>query len=299
MTAAAPATTAAALRRPSRGVVAQFCLQQPLGAISLVVILVMMFAGIFAEFVAPYDPVAVDFASILTPPNWQHWAGTDAFGRDILSRLIHGARTALVIGFFSSFIGSSLGAVLGATCAYFGGRIDMVLQRLIDMLLSFPIIVLALVVVAVLGKWPVFGIDLNLIFAIAIPIVPNVARVVRAAALSVRAMPYIDAARAAGYSHSRIILRHMAPNLAAPYLIMLSAYIAQAILLEASLSFLGLGVVEPTPAWGLMLSGNASDFFREAPWLIIFPGLAISLAVFAFSLFGDSLRDWLDPRFKL
>jgi peptide/nickel transport system permease protein len=122
---------------------------------------------------------------------------------------------------------------------------------------------------------------------------------VRAAALSVRAMPYIDAARAAGYSHSRIILRHMAPNLAAPYLIMLSAYIAQAILLEASLSFLGLGVVEPTPAWGLMLSGNASDFFREAPWLIIFPGLAISLAVFAFSLFGDSLRDWLDPRFKL
>jgi peptide/nickel transport system permease protein len=165
-------------------------------------------------------------------------------------------------------------------------------------MLSFPIIVLALVVVAVLGKWQVLGIDVNLIFAIAIPIVPNVTRIVRAAALSVRAMPYIDAAKAAGYSHARIIGRHMLPNLMAPYLIMLTAYIAQAILLEASLSFLGLGVAEPTPAWGLMLSGNASDFFAEAPWMALFPGVAISLAVFAFSLFGDALRDWLDPKFK-
>ena len=167
-----------------------------------------------------------------------------------------------------------------------------------DILLSFPIIVLALVVVAVLGKAPILGIDINLIVAIAIPIVPRVARVVRAAALSVRSMPYIDAARAAGYSHSRIIMRHMAPNLVAPFLIMLTAHIAQAILLEASLSFLGLGVTEPTPAWGLMLSGMANDLFRQAPWMILFPGIAISLAVFAFNLFGDSLRDWLDPKFK-
>src|SRR5262249_9662452 len=162
-----------------------------------------------------------------------------------------------------------------------------------EIMQSFPIIVLALIVVAVLGKLPVFGIDVNLVCAIALPIIPNVTRIVRAAALSVRAMPYIDAARAAGYSHLRIICRHMLPNL-----IMLTASMAQAILLEASLSFLGLGVTEPTPAWGLMLSGNASDFFREAPWMIIFPGLAISLAVFAFNLFGDSMRDWLDPKFK-
>lgn len=292
------ATPAAAAARRQRPVVLEFMRQQPLGAISFVIIVLMMFAGVFAEWVAPYDPLEIDFAGILAGPSWDHWTGTDAFGRDTFSRIIYGARTALIIGFLSSFIGSSLGMLLGASCAYFGGRVDIVIQRFIDIMLAFPIIVLALVVVAVLGKWQVLGIDVNLIFAIAIPITPNVTRIVRAAALSVRAMPYIDAARAAGYSHIRIICRHMLPNLMAPYLIMLTAYIAQAILLEASLSFLGLGVAEPTPAWGLMLSGNASDFFREAPWMVIFPGLAISLAVFAFSLFGDALRDWLDPKFK-
>jgi len=295
-TIAAPAE-ATAPRKP-RPVVLEFMRQQPLGAVSFVIIVAMMFAGVFAELVAPYDPLTIDFAGILAAPSWEHWTGTDAFGRDTFSRIIYGARTALIIGFFSSLIGSTLGLLLGASCAYFGGRVDIIIQRFVDIMLSFPIIVLALVVVAVLGKWQLLGIDVNLIFAIAIPITPNVTRIVRAAALSVRAMPYIDAARTAGYSHVRIICRHMLPNLMAPYLIMFTAYIAQAILLEASLSFLGLGVAEPTPAWGLMLSGNASDFFREAPWMVIFPGLAISLAVFAFSLFGDALRDWLDPKFK-
>jgi peptide/nickel transport system permease protein len=276
----------------------RFCRAQPLGAASLVVILGMMAAGLFAEWVAPYDPVAIDFGGMLAAPSLEHWFGTDAFGRDQLSRVIYGARTALAIGFLSSFSGSTLGAVLGATSAYFGGRIDSTIQRFIDIMLAFPIIVLALVVVTVLGRSRVLGIDFNLILAIAIPIVPNVTRVVRSAALSIRGLPYIDAARAGGYSHARIILRHMAPNLVAPYIIMFTAFIAQAILLEASLSFLGLGVTEPTPAWGLMLSGNATDFFKEAPWMVIFPGLAISLAVFAFNLFGDSLRDWLDPKFK-
>jgi peptide/nickel transport system permease protein len=183
--------------------------------------------------------------------------------------------------------------------AYFGGRIDDWIQRVMDVLLAFPIIVLALVVVAAVRSAVLFDIDVNLIIAIAIPILPRVERVVRAAALSVRVMPYVDAARAAGYSNARIIFRHMTPNVVAPYLIMLTAFIAQAILAEASLSFLGLGVTEPTPAWGLMLSGNAADFFDKAPWMILFPGIAISLAVFAFNLFGDSLRDYLDPRFKL
>jgi len=283
----------------SSSFVVRFCRRQPLGAASFVAIAVMLFTSIFAEWVAPYDPLAIDFVATLAPPSWSHWFGTDAYGRDILSRIIFGARTALIIGFLSSILGSTLGAVIGATSAYFGGRIDNAIQRGIDILLAFPIIVLALVVVAVMGKGLVFGIDANLVVAIAIPIVPKVARVVRAAALSIRAMPYVDAARAAGYSHSRIIFRHMAPNLVAPYLIMVTAYIAQAILLEASLSFLGLGVSEPTAAWGLMLSGNASDFYREAPWMVIFPGLAISVAVFAFNLFGDALRDWLDPKFKV
>ena len=284
------------VRRPSRLV--EFCRQQPLGAASFVVIAAMMFAGVFSGAVAPYDPLHIDFAAILASPSWEHWCGTDAYGRDILSRIIYGSRTALVIGFMSSFVGSTAGALLGVASAYFGGRIDSAIQRVVDILLAFPIIVLALVVVAMLGKKVALGIDVNLIFAIAIPIVPKVARVVRAAALTVRVMPYIDAARAAGYSSSRIVFRHMAPNVVAPYLIMFTAFIAQAILLEASLSFLGLGVTEPTPAWGLMLSGNAADFYREAPWMILFPGAAISLAVFAFNLFGDSLRDHLDPRFK-
>jgi peptide/nickel transport system permease protein len=290
--------TPAVIRNP-RGPVIEFCRQQPLGAVSFVIICLMMFAGLFSGLVAPYDPLEIDFASILAPPSWEHWCGTDAFGRDICSRLIYGSRTALVIGFTSSFLGSSIGAILGVASAYFGGRIDNVLQRIMDILLAFPLIVLALVVVAALRKFVIGGVDVNLIFAIAIPIIPRVARVVRAAALGVRVMPYVDAARAAGYSDSRIIFRHMAPNVVAPYLIMLTAFIAQAILAEASLSFLGLGVTEPTAAWGLMLSGNAADFYREAPWMILFPGAAISLAVFAFNLFGDSLRDFLDPRFKV
>jgi len=297
MTATAPLVTYTLPKR--RHPVFAFAVAQPLGAIAFVVIVVMIGAGVFAPQVAPYDPVALDFGAMLAPPSFEHWFGTDAFGRDIFSRVIHGARTALTIGFLSSFVGCTLGGALRGPSAYFGGRIDLVTQGFVDVVLSFPLIVLALVVVAMLGKFVVAGVDLNLIVAIAIPILPKVERVIRAAALSVREMPYIDAARAAGYSNMRIIFRHMAPNVAAPYLIMLTAYIAQAILLEASLSFLGLGVTEPTPAWGLMLSGNASDFYREAPWMILFPGLAISFAVFAFNLFGDSLRDWFDPRFKV
>ena len=299
MTMASPAIPISSSTPRRRSAIVDFCRQQPLGAVSFVIIFVMMFAGIFSGWVAPYNPLDIDFSSILAPPSWEHWCGTDAYGRDIFSRLIYGSRTALVIGFTSSFVGSTIGAILGVASAYFGGKIDDWIQRVIDVLLAFPIIVLALVVVAAVRSAVIFNIDVNLIIAIAIPILPRVERVVRAAALSVRTMPYVDAARAAGYSNSRIIFRHMAPNVVAPYLIMLTAFIAQAILAEASLSFLGLGVTEPTAAWGLMLSGNAADFFDKAPWMILFPGIAISLAVFAFNLFGDSLRDYLDPRFKV
>jgi peptide/nickel transport system permease protein len=277
----------------------QFLLQQPLGAAGLVVIVLMILAALFARWVAPYDPLAVDYGGLLAPPSWQHWLGTDNFGRDVLSRIVYGAQTALSVGFLASILGSTLGAAIGVASAYFGGRTDMLVQRVMDVLLSFPIIVLALAVVAILGKNLVLGVDVNLVIAIGTPMVPKVARVVRASALAVREMPYIDAARTAGFSHSRIIFRHIVPNVTAPYLIMLTAFVAQAILLEASLSFLGLGVTEPAPAWGLMLSGSAIGFYQQAPWMIVFPGLAISLAVFAFNLFGDSLRDWLDPKLKL
>jgi len=276
-----------------------FVTQQPLGAAGLVFIVLMVLCAAFAQWVAPYDPLAVDYGAMLAAPSWQHWLGTDSFGRDVASRIVHGARTALAIGFIASLIGCTAGAVIGVVSAYFGGKIDLVIQGVMDVLLSFPIIVLAITVVAILGNNVVFGIDVNLIAAIALPMLPRVERVVRASALAVREMPYVDAARAAGYSHARIIFRHIVPNVVAPYLIMLTAFVAQAILAEASLSFLGLGVTEPTPSWGLMLSGSAADFYQQAPWMIVFPGVAISLAVFAFNLFGDSLRDWLDPKIKL
>ena len=279
--------------------VMQFMLHQPLGAGGLAVIVLMALAAIFAPWVTPYDPLAVNYESMLAAPSWQHWMGTDSFGRDVMTRVIYGARTALAVGFLASFAGSTAGAVIGVVSAYFGGKIDMVIQGVMDILLSFPIIVLALTVVAMLGQNVVFGVDVNLIIAISIPMIPRVGRVVRASALAIRELPYIDAARAAGFSNTRIIFRHMVPNVVAPYLIMLTAYVAQAILSEASLSFLGLGVTEPTASWGLMLSGAAADFYQQAPWMIIFPGLAISLAVFAFNLFGDSLRDWLDPKIKI
>jgi peptide/nickel transport system permease protein len=290
------AVPVAANRR--RGRLMAFVQAQPTGAVALLTIVLMLGAGALASSVAPYDPLAIDFAALLTPPSVQHWFGTDSFGRDIFSRIVWGARTAQTIGFASSFIGCAAGTLIGVASAYHGGRIDLVIQRFVDMLLAFPIIVLALVVVAMLGRHPALGIDLNLVLAIAIPVVPQVTRVMRAAALTIRSEPYIDAARIAGLSGSRIILRHMLPNLTAPFLIMLTTFVAQAILLEASLSFLGLGVSEPTPAWGLMLAGNTADFYREAPWIVIFPGAAISLAVFAFNFLGDSLRDWLDPRLR-
>jgi peptide/nickel transport system permease protein len=276
-----------------------FMMHQPLGAAGLVVIIAMGICAAFAQWVAPFDPLTVDYAAQLARPSAEHWLGTDSFGRDVASRVIYGARTALAIGFIASFLGCTAGAVIGVASAYFGGKTDLIVQGVMDVLLSFPIIVLAITVVAVLGSHVVLGVDINLIIAIAVPMLPRVERVVRASALAIREMPYIDAARAAGYSHTRIIFRHILPNVVAPYLILLTAFMAQAILAEASLSFLGLGVTEPTPSWGLMLSGAAADFYQQAPWMIVFPGIAISLGVFAFNLFGDSLRDWLDPKIKL
>ena len=286
-----------------RRTVLDFIIQQPLGFIGLIMIIIMFTAAIFAPHVAPFNPEDVDFEASPAlgggQPSWDHLLGADAFGRDILSRLIYGARTALSIGFLSAMLGCTVGAIIGTTSAFYGGKVDLLIQRFIDLMLSFPIVVLAIVVIAIFPKTVVVGIDINVIIAIAIPFTPKVARVIRAQALTIVTLPYIDAAKASGYSASRIIFRHILPNVTAPYLIMLTAFIGQAILLEASLSYLGLGVVEPTPSWGLMLSGVNSDYYRTAAWMIIYPGLAVSIAVFSFNLLGDSLRDWLDPKLKL
>ncbi|MFQ5903694.1 MAG: ABC transporter permease [Candidatus Binatia bacterium] len=276
----------------------RFARQKPLGAWGAAVVFLMAFVAITADFLAPYDPLETRYDLMMQAPNGSFWLGTDAYGRDILSRIIHGSRTALLVGFSASLFGATVGAVIGVASGYFGGKIDLFIQRIMDILLSFPLIVMALAVVAALGDLPVPR-TVAVIIAIAVPMTPRCARVVRSSALSIRQMPYLDAARVLGFGHMRIIFRHMLPNVVAPYLIMLTAFLGQAILLEASLSFLGLGVSEPTPAWGLMLRGAAIEFAEEAPWMAIFPGLAISVGVFGFNLFGDSLRDVLDPKLRV
>jgi peptide/nickel transport system permease protein len=267
--------------------------RQPLGTFGLMLVLAMAAAGVSAEWIAPYSPTANDFAAMTEAPSWAHLLGTDQFGRDLLSRIVFGARTALIVGFSCAIVGGAAGLVLGVASAYFGGRIDLWIQRAVDVGMAFPLIILALAVVAIFGT----GVH-NVVIAITIPLIPRCARVVRSSALAIREMPYVDAARACGFGHMRIILRHMVPNVMAPFLILLTAFFGQAILAEASLSYLGLGVQEPTPAWGLMLQGGAEEYAGTAPWIAIFPGFAIALTVFGISLFGDALRDALDPKLR-
>ena len=300
ITARTPATVAGAAadelpdanRSPLRAA-RQFVRRQPLGTVGLLIVLVMFAAGAMAGWIAPYDPEANDFAAMMEAPSWAHLLGTDQLGRDIFSRLVFGARTALLVGFSSAVVGGVIGLVLGVTSAYFGGWFDLVFQRVLDVLMAFPLIILALAVVSVFGTGVV-----NVIIAITVPLVPRCGRVVRASALAVREVPYVDAARALGFGHARIVLCHMVPNVLAPFLILLSAFVGQAILAEASLSYLGLGVQEPVAAWGLMLQGSAEDYATTAPWIAIFPGLAIVLTVLGASLFGDALRDAIDPKLR-
>ena len=267
--------------------------RQPLGTAGAFVVVLMATAAATAGILTPFDPERASLQHMLTPPGGQFLMGTDEFGRDILTRVLYGARTALFIGLVSAFVGAIAGLIIGVASAYFGGLFDLIVQRIVDIFLAFPLIIMALAVVATLGP----GVQ-NVIIAIIVPFIPQCARVVRSSALSIREIPYVDAARALGYSHARIILRHMAPNVMAPFLIMLTYFVGQAILLEAVLSYLGMGVQDPTPAWGLMLKGAAVEFIESAPWLSIFPGLAITLAVFGFNLFGDALRDLLDPKLR-
>ena len=267
--------------------------KQPLASFGAAIVLAMIVMAIFADVLTSIDPEENNLEYMLTAPGEMFFLGTDQFGRDLLTRIIYGARTALFVGFTCAIIGSTLGLVLGVASAYFGGMFDLIIQRVVDVVMAFPLIILALAVVATLGP----GVE-NVIIAITIPFVPQCARVVRSNALAIREIPYVDAARALGFSHMRIIMRHMVPNVMAPFLIMLTSFLGQAILLEASLSYLGMGVQEPTAAWGLMLQGGAEEYAESAPWVAIWPGVAISLAVFGFNLFGDGVRDTLDPKLR-
>ena len=273
--------------------IAAFIRKKPLGAAGAFIIAVMLLVALFAARLAPYDPYAADYGAQFMRPSTAHWFGTDEFGRDVLSRIMYGARIALFVGFVASFVGCTLGALLGVISAYAGGTVDLCLERLMDILLAFPLLILALAIASILG--PAVQ---NVVVAISIPIIPRAARVVRASALSVKENPYVEAAGSLGASRPRVVLQHIVPNVMAPYIIILTAQLGSAILTEAALSYLGLGTAEPTPSWGLMLSGSASAYAEKAPWIALFPGIAISLAVFGFNLFGDSLRDALDPRLR-
>ncbi len=281
------------IRRSPLRHVTGFIRREPLGTIGMLMVAVVAVAGLTANWIAPYDPTSNDFAAMIQAPSWAHLLGTDQFGRDILSRIIFGARTALIVGLSTATIGGVSGLVLGVASAYFGGRLDLFVQRVLDVLMAFPLIIMALAVVAIFGTgvW-------NVILALTIPLIPRCARVVRSSALAIREVPYIDAARVCGFGHLRIILRHMTPNVVAPFLIVVTAAVGQAILAEAALSYLGLGVQEPVPDWGLMLQGGAEEYAVTAPWIAIFPGLAIMVAVFGINIFGDALRDVLDPKLR-
>ena len=273
--------------------VATFVRSKPLGAAGGLIILTMLVVALVADVLAPYDPYLPDYAAQFVRPSGGHWLGTDEFGRDVLSRIMYGARIALFVGFTASVAGCSLGASLGVVSAYCGGKVDLLLERMMDILLAFPQLILALAVASILG--PAVS---NVVIAVAIPIIPRAARVVRATALSIKQNQYVEAAHGLGATHYRVVRQHILPNVLAPYLIMLTAQLGSAILAEAALSYLGLGAAEPTPSWGLMLSGSAPAYAEKAPWIGLFPGIALSLAVFGFSLFGDSLRDALDPKLR-
>jgi peptide/nickel transport system permease protein len=262
-----------------------------LGTAGLTIMLLFVWMAIFADFISRFDPLTVDSAHRLAPPSLLHWMGTDSFGRDVWSRIVHGARISLAVGIGSTALGSSIGVLIGLASGYLSGWVDLVFQRVIDILQALPLLVLALVMTAALGSsLP------NVILAIAIPLIPTVARVIRANTLALRELPFVEAARSIGMSETRIAFRHVLPNTLAPLIVLATAQLGSAILTEASLSFLGLGIPEPYPSWGRMLSESAAEYVRIAPWLVIFPGIAISLAVFGTNLFGDALRDILDPR---
>ena len=268
-----------------------FARRYPLGAVGAVIVTLFVLTAVFADVIAPTDPTATNSKFSLARPSSLFWLGADFMGRDMYSRIVHGARISLAVGAGAMGLGALIGISVGLASGYLGGWFDLIVQRLLDIMQSLPLLVMAIVMAASLG--PSLR---NTIIAIAIPLVPSVARVVRSSTLSLREQPFVEAARAVGMGELRIAVRHVLPNTLAPLIVLATAQLGSAILTEASLSFLGLGIPEPHPSWGRMLSESAAEYVRTAPWLVIFPGVAISLTVFGTNLLGDALRDLLDPR---
>jgi peptide/nickel transport system permease protein len=271
---------------------ARFVRRQPLGAAGVVLVAALLATGLLADVLATHDPVRTS-SHVLVGPGGDFWLGTDNLGRDLYSRVVHGARISLAIGIASTLVGAVLGGLIGLVSGYVGGTTDLLAQRVMDIMQALPILILALVLAASLGpSLP------NAVVAISIPIIPRAARLIRASVLAIRELAYVEAARALGVRHPRVAFRHILPNTMGPFIVLVTAQLGGSILVEAALSFLGLGIPEPYPSWGRMLSIAAAEYAEKAPWLVIWPGLAISLAVFGTNLLGDALRDTLDPRLR-
>ena len=265
--------------------------QKPLGAFGAVLVLLMLFLAIFAGSLQRFDPVEPHYADRLTAPSATYWLGTDQFGRDIYSRLLHGIRVSMLVGFSAITIASVGGGVIGIIVGYRGGTLDLLVQRVVDILMAFPTIIMAMVIVTALGT-SMF----TFIFAIALVQSPNISRITRAVTLSIRERLYVDAARAIGANDMRLVFRHILPNTISPWIVIATAELGTAILTESTLSFLGIGIQEPNASLGTMLTGLAQRYRAEAPWMVIWPGVAISIVVFGLNMLGDAMRDLLDPR---
>src|SRR5215813_2956618 len=290
----APPATRPAWRLPGAvRVLLRFGRRKPLGALGGLCVLAMLVMAVGADWIASYPYDQSIPGARMQPPSMRFWMGTDNLSRDVWSRVVYGARVSVTVGFATIALGSLIAAAIGISSAYVGGTFDIAVQRVVDAWMSFPYLVIILSLMAVLGP----GL-LNLILALSILTAANGARVIRGPALSVMQNPYLSAARARGRGHLRIVLRYVLPNVMATILILATIGLGAVILAESSLSFLGFGVPPPYPSWGAMLSGSGRSYMYRAPWMAIWPGLAISLAVFGFNMLGDALRDVLDPRLR-
>ena len=286
------------LRRRLLGTIITFARRQPLGAIGAGILLFVVIMAILAPVVAPHDPLKTNVLNKYEPPGATvkgktYLLGTDQLGRDTLSNLMYGARISILVGLIGVGIGVTLGALIGLVSGYIGGKLDLLVQRIVDAFMAFPVLIFALGLMAVLG--PSLK---NVIFVLVIIFIPGASRLVRSEAISVKERDYVDAARSIGSSDTRILFRHVLPQCVAPYIVFATANLGYAIVVEASLSFLGVGTPIDIPSWGGMLAISGQKYIELSPWLLVFPSLAISLVVFGFNLFGDAMRDILDPRLR-
>ena len=271
----------------------RLAVRKPLGAIGAVIVGALLLMAVFAEVIAPYPYDEAIRGARLKPPSAAHWLGTDNLSRDLWSRIVYGARVSVTVGFATIALGTLLATAIGVSSGYLGGVYDLAVQRVVDAWMSFPYLVIILSVMAVLGP----GL-LNVVLSLSVIVAATNSRVIRGATIAVSQHAYVEAARAMGGSHTRIILRHILPNVLATIIILATIGLGAVILAESALSFLGFGVPPPYPSWGAMLSGSGRTYMYRAPWMAIWPGLAISLAVFGFNMLGDALRDLLDPRLR-